>query len=235
MSKVGSSSVVASASTNTHALDLEAGSSQEATAADHASLDITGDFTLEAWVKVESNPGEGAAYIVAGKGKSASTFPAYCLELFNDAGNLYCRGVITNSGGSALGLASTGGATFTTGTWIHFAVTFDAATGDFVVYKNGVSADSGNIGAQTIESNAVVFSIGSDPDGKFFDGIVDDVRVWNDVRTSGEISANYQKELIGTEANLVAYWKLNNTNDDETSNNNDLTVNTGTFVTDIPF
>lgn len=233
---VGSVSAGAAASTNTHTLDLEAGSSQEATAADSASLDITGSFTIEAWIKLESNPATNDWYIIAGKGKSASSFPTYSLGLVNDAGTIYMRGVYTNTAGSAKGVA-TGGTAPTIGTWQHWAVTYNSAGGadSGKMYLNGVENVSATQDADTLESNAVEFSIGSDPSAKFFDGIIDDVRVWNVVRTATQISDNYQTELVGNESGLVAYWKLNNANTDATANANDLTVNTGTFVTDKPF
>ena len=48
-----------------------------------------------------------------------------------------------------------------------------------------------------------------------FDGLIDEVRIWNDKRTSTEISNNYQTQLNGNEAGLVAYWMLNNNAEDK--------------------
>ena len=72
--------------------------------------------------------------------------------------------------------------------------------------------------------------------GTTFDGLIDEVRVWNDIRSGAEISANYQQQLTGSEANLVGYWRFNNDLTDETSSNNTLTNNnSATFNTDTPF
>jgi hypothetical protein len=69
-----------------------------------------------------------------------------------------------------------------------------------------------------------------------FDGHVDEVRIWNDVRTSTEIANYYKRQLTGTEDGLVYYWKLDNAYTDSTSNGNTLTgINTPTFSTDVPF
>jgi len=69
-----------------------------------------------------------------------------------------------------------------------------------------------------------------------FDGLIDDVRVWNVERTATEIADNYNKELTGSETGLVGYWKLNSTLGDSTANNNDLTNNNGAiFSTENPF
>ena len=40
-------------------------------------------------------------------------------------------------------------------------------------------------------------------------GLLSDVRVWKGVRTAAEIAANKNQRLLGNEANLVAYWPLN--------------------------
>lgn len=42
-----------------------------------------------------------------------------------------------------------------------------------------------------------------------FGGIISDFRIWTTVRDAGEISANWNTRLVGNEAGLYAYWKLN--------------------------
>lgn len=70
----------------------------------------------------------------------------------------------------------------------------------------------------------------------YLDAKVDDIRAWSDARTSGEISANYNVELVGNEANLEGYWKVNNAATDETANANNLTLSgSPAYSTDIPF
>ena len=41
-------------------------------------------------------------------------------------------------------------------------------------------------------------------------GEIDELRVWNDVRTEAEINDNMFKELDGDETGLVAYYKMSN-------------------------
>ncbi|MGV2388023.1 MAG UNVERIFIED_CONTAM: hypothetical protein LVR29_05990 [Microcystis novacekii LVE1205-3] len=45
-----------------------------------------------------------------------------------------------------------------------------------------------------------------------FDGIIDDVRIWNTARTQSEIQANFNRELTGNESGLVGYWNFNSIN-----------------------
>jgi len=47
---------------------------------------------------------------------------------------------------------------------------------------------------------------------------VDDVRIYNTARNAAAISGDYNKALVGNEANLVAYWKLDTTPVDATLN-----------------
>jgi len=52
---------------------------------------------------------------------------------------------------------------------------------------------------------------------------MDEVRIWNDVRTATEISQNYKGVLTGSEANLVAYYKFDDNLNDSSGNNLHLT------------
>ena len=56
-------------------------------------------------------------------------------------------------------------------------------------------------------------------------GKVDEVRIWNDTRTQGEIQGNMDKTLVGNESGLVAYYPMDVNNNysmiiDKTSNAN---------------
>ena len=89
--------------------------------------------------------------------------------------------------------AVAGEQTITTGTWYHVAVTT----------ANPIDADDVDIGR-------VVTASGSDDD--YFDGKIDEVRLWDDVRTADEIKASYNRSLSDPyeEANLKLYLRMNN-------------------------
>ncbi|MCC7035579.1 MAG: hypothetical protein IT179_22395, partial [Acidobacteria bacterium] len=42
-----------------------------------------------------------------------------------------------------------------------------------------------------------------------YNGGLDEVRIWNVVRTAAELQAQRTVELAGTEPGLVAYWRFN--------------------------
>ena len=44
--------------------------------------------------------------------------------------------------------------------------------------------------------------------GHYFDGKLDEIRIWNIVRTENEIKASKEIALLGDEDGLVGYWML---------------------------
>ena len=42
-----------------------------------------------------------------------------------------------------------------------------------------------------------------------FNGIIDEVRIWNIARSQNDIQEYMYKQLTGTESGLVAYWQFN--------------------------
>jgi len=216
---------------NTYSIDLEAGSSQYLSCLDSTSLSITGDMTIEFWTKRES---VGGSYTVLSKWRDGGTNNSYGLE-FNSNNDLVAY--ISSTGSAYTGKAFVNSDVNTTGVWYHVAFVYTASTGGGECYINGSSVGTVTGFPTSIYNGTDPFWIGRDQTyNQYYDGLIDEVRVWNDVRTAGEISANYQQELVGNEANLVAYWKLNNALTDSTSSGNTLTNNgTAVFSTDVPF
>ena len=48
-------------------------------------------------------------------------------------------------------------------------------------------------------------------------GLIDDVRVWKEARTEGEIQRDLARRLTGKEASLVAWWKFDDKNGADTT------------------
>ena len=129
--------------------------------------------------------------------------------------------------------------TLTAGTWYHIAVTWDASTKTIEYFTNGssIGTDTG-INTVLFDSDApfVIGTYNDDAGGtRFYDGLMDDVRAWDDIRTDSEIDNNKAIELCGDEPNLQGYWQLDDDYTDETSNGNDLSaVGSPVFSADIP-
>ncbi|RZM11631.1 MAG: hypothetical protein EOO88_46625, partial [Pedobacter sp.] len=105
--------------------------------------------------------------------------------------------------------------------WHHFAYVYNGA--DWLFYVDGTLISSnpdqeGLSGATPNYSGSGLtqFKIGGLSDGStvvgaldYFDGSMDDFRVWNTARTQTQLSANRTTELTGSETGLVLYYKMN--------------------------
>jgi len=120
------------------------------------------------------------------------------------------------------------------GQYHHLAITIDRTADELRVYVDTV-ADAGNpftistITGALDGGTAAFRTHANSVAGAVFDGPIDELRIWDDVRTAGEIAANDQAE-VAVEASLIGYWKMDGTIgaavslvQDETANNNDLT------------
>lgn len=88
--------------------------------------------------------------------------------------------------------------------WTHIAVVYTAKQP--TIYINGVAVHTGLTSVRT----------GVFPGGHiggiiygFFQGQIDDYRVWNYSRSASQIASNMCSELTGSEAGLVRYYKFN--------------------------
>ena len=105
------------------------------------------------------------------------------------------------------------------GVWYHIALVRDVASPALAIYINGTNrtaATSGSYANLGTTANALAF--GASPEGfnpsggSRFKGQIDDVRIYNRVRSSSEILADLSRPLSDTEANsdptLIFYTKL---------------------------
>ncbi len=238
---------------NTHSLDLERGSSQYASIADasQTGLDITGDITLEAWIKLESSPASGEEYVIVSKNDYGTNNRGYGFSYFNQAGTPCLFAQISGDGTSTARNRVYANQTLSTGTWYHVAVAIDvsqAAATQFEFFLDGTSLGNGTVlendGATSIYNNTspfligCYFSSGAVSGEGTFDGLIDEVRVWNDLRTQSEISNN--KNISSTYFtsgvnNFVDGWSMDNSYTSVSGSNNLTASGSPVFSTDTPF
>lgn len=113
------------------------------------------------------------------------------------------------------GYAGTGGSAgyVPPGIWHHLAVNFDRA-GEASWYVDGAKVGGASIAAYKGRNfdNPKPYRIGVDGDGKNpFKGDIDEVRIWNRLRTASEIqrASSAKTYLDGSEEGLVAYYRFN--------------------------
>lgn len=108
------------------------------------------------------------------------------------------------------------------GEWIHFAHTFDGATGEVILYVNGVEVNRNNGGAGK-KFEITGLSMCSSGSTYFRDYIeLAQVRLWRTTRSASQIAKFMKKEVKYTDPNLVLYLPMN---EGEGSMLNDVTGN----------
>ncbi len=209
-----------------NSLDLESSSSQYATKATPAGISFTDDYTLEALFTLESYT--GAEQIIVGR--CNGTTEGWSLSV-NANGQL----VATAQRIAANNRVLTSNRVLPLGEPIHVAVTQDHSGNVHAMYINGESVTFTNTTTGTI--TAIVqgtsdLRVGalSSAASLYFDGRLQEVRVWNTIRTSTQINDNMGQMLTGSETNLVAYYPFSTNLNDLTANANHLTGSGGAAV-----
>lgn len=231
----------------THSTDLEKGSSQYWHVLN--DLGITGGtITIEAWINPESTPASNVVYTVAQQ-MDAGNQVSYRLDYLNNAGTPELRvarvraGIANNQDEYIV--------TLSTATWIHVVLVYDGTNVKLWTAPPAGShterasvASTGNGGVSQNDHFSISIADSGDNDEwtpnttTVWDGLIDDVRVWSDARTSTELDDNFENcDLSTSEAGLVAWYLFNNdAGVDATSGGFDLTnTNSATFSTDVPY
>lgn len=168
--------------------DFEFSNQEYLSRADNADLS-TGDidFTLQAWVRLESETADGYSAIMGKWGAAGGR--EYLLYYLNGVGFSFS---VSSNGTNPTDLTS-GFGTQTNGTWYLIHAWHDAANNQL-----GISVNAGT--PTTTSYSAGVFDSGSEfvigrntggGPGGYFDGLIDEVGFWKRVLTSGERTQLY--------------------------------------------
>lgn len=172
--------------------------------------------TVEAWIKLPTTTsGEN---LVTTWGSDNVNGGRFTVRINNVSGLYKLR--IENKGGGINGTV-----TLSDGNWHHIAVTYDnsLSTNKYKLYVDGSLDTQGDISTATNTLSLTNMIIGRriNPSfGGFFNGSIDEVRVWDKALTLAEIQANINYQFCTAPANLVAYFKIN----EGTVNSNNTTV-----------
>ena len=157
-------------------------------------FDFDTSLTLETWIRIDAVP---------------QTVPAVSGSTPSHTGAFLLGALIAAGAGFSVSTPSTNtvtGAALTTGVWTHLAGTYDGST--LRIYVNGTltgsTPHSGNV-SDVAELRLCRYPVDNN---FFFNGVIDEVRVWNVVRTPSQILDHYQTALHGDEQGLVGYYRF---------------------------
>jgi gliding motility-associated-like protein len=176
-------------------LDFD-GSNDYITTPDNNALDLTTNYTLEAWVKAD-----GFTWL----GGIISKYHS------NSADGYVLRSNQTSPyTGLSFDGAETANGVLQQGVWHHIAAVKQGNVRK--LYVDGVEIALGG-GAHTTTANNDPLIIGKDftteSSGRFWNGKIDEVRIWNVAKTQAQIQAAKDAELVGNESGLVLYYNFN--------------------------
>ena len=159
-----------------------------------ASLHLSDNFTIEAWI----NPQSVDDTTIFGQGTSDGiqfkTRDGKLVFVDRYVKEYYVSNVVAD------------------GIWQHVAVTrdaFDGTNSTLKFYVNGKLVGTATATLETKEYTGDSY-LGCIVDkSEKFDGDMDEVRIWNDVRTDAEIAANFNTSKLADTSNLVSHYDFN--------------------------
>ncbi len=169
------------------------GSTNKVTTADSSSLTLSSSFTIEAWINPTSLPTAGNLASIVSKYDGSGNQGGYDLRLKNNAGT-------QSIGLTTISASADGGGdinyTLAAGTWSHVVGVYDGSNSK--IYVNGSYVGQA---ANTVNpaDNTKLLNIGgfgyytpnSTDYGRYFNGKIDEVKIYNRALSATEISNRY--------------------------------------------
>ena len=171
-----------------NAADFELGNDEYLSIADgsQTGLDITGDMTIACWVKLESTPATEMGVVTKDKDS------ARCYNFAITAGTTKPRFDIFKAGGNHTLI--TANTSLVAGTWYHICGTYNYigdGSSELNIYVDGLADATEKTNAVgPIADTVAWFGVGArEYSGypSYFDGLIDEVIVWNKCLTAAEV------------------------------------------------
>jgi hypothetical protein len=208
------------------ALKFDASEEDILTVANSPELSLTEEFTLEAWVKPESSEGEWETLFA----KEDSAAPHFSYLLYIQDNLRRVAGFLTNE-------EEEGGATsepevLPTHGWTHIALTADGAKAR--LYIDGELVETG--AAFPLQSTDGALRIGGNKifAGEYFDGRIDEVRIYDRALDAGEVAADKAAPIQTPRTGPVAAYSFDagegTVAEDASGNENDGTIEGATWA-----
>lgn len=188
-------------------LDFD-GSNEQITVPGANPIDIRGSMTLSTWAKFDTLPGNGESRAIFRKAADSGANHLYTLRLTNLGAPTYHL-LFTPGGGGAFNYSDAFAAT--TGTWYLLTLTYDAGTDVVTYYFNGVpvGTDTDTVIGGYASGTGDLY-IGSTGGSEYFDGQLDEVRIYDRVLSTDEVGQLYRLTTpTSVDTSLKGYWSFN--------------------------
>ena len=192
------------------------GTDNEIIASNAAQL-TSGTTTVSFWVKANSLPANGEAFLLSYGGwqeRFKISLPTHGKPVWT-----------TNHTNGISDMDSGNGNELPVGVWKHLVFVHDGAKDK--IFIDGALVAEKNV-AGTLNSTTKPLGIGYNPidGGNWFDGAIDELAIYNYALSDSDISTLYtaQSTFPGTPGDLVAIYHLNGNGHDETEFHNDAVV-----------
>ena len=158
-------------------------------------IDLTSRFTVEGWFKTETVNGMTIFHAI----DPSDTTTQVLVELtsLGTVGFSYFGGPISGTGNVV------------DDQWHHWAMTGDISTDTVSAYLDGEYQGYTLVGGDTISDLSRPFFGAYQGEGQWFNGFLDEMRVWDDARSEDQISGTMNQVLTGDELGLRNYWNFN--------------------------
>ncbi len=220
------------------------GFSSYASPTNQTNLNITDSLTIEAWINPSAfgtlNSAQNSIVCKHGWSSGEGGFVLRCGGTGERSFNIAGLDVNQNPVSWKEVLSPTN--VLTLGTWTHVAGSYDGQ--NLRLYINGIEQNMAAFAGSIVASPNYPLTIGklSDPSQfaqRFFNGKIDEVRIWHRVLPAAELMANMNKHIDpATAVDLVSYWRFNEgtgMNSIDLQSGNDITLNSNIWDISVPF
>jgi hypothetical protein len=184
----------------TNAISFD-GSDDYVEVTDNNAIDLSSNFALETWIyPVGAGSGGAQGGIILNKENS--------YEIARYADGTIQFALSANGAGNDWVWFNTN-LIAPLNQWSHIALVKSGTS--VTVYLNAVTPYTSNTQPATLTANNQNLRIGSRTNSsQYFNGYIDEVRIWNTARTQNEIKAYlFDKNLSNSASGLVAYYRMN--------------------------
>jgi subtilisin-like proprotein convertase family protein len=176
------------------------GSSQYISITNFGAIAPTNEVTVEFWANANGNFDQSAFMLNPDQG--TNRFQAHINfsggVTYWDFGNI-----------STAGRISVASPVNSVSNWVHYALVASQSGNTMKIYTNGVLQATRTGMTPFVRGN---YELRLGGNAFFFNGRLDDFRIWNVARSAQQIQSGYNLALSGSEPNLLLYYRLDATN-----------------------